>query len=286
MTTLPRAVLALLALAMLFTTPVWAETIRVTSTITKSGKQPQQPTPHQADFKVRDTTTGKVVAEGTIQGSKGNGGYRSGDVNVEPGKYTVEVHMRDSLTHYKDTTTVTVGKGKGKTPAHADLRRLDSLGADHHRTQGEIDKYDKRIDKRASEIKELEGFRDKFAKKGLDKHAKGFQDQIDEAERRNAKDVRRRNTRRKRLLDIEKDQKEKKKKPKRDPHPDDPDDEKEPKKRKDSDDDGDPKGPKEHSKDGNIHGTKGPHLPSPALQGRHPGPTVPKGKQPTPPGRY
>lgn len=191
------SLLALLLLPM--AVPAGAETIHVTVTVQKSGLRNDMPAPQQSQIKFRSTKTGKVVAEGTVPGSPDSGQFKTAAVKVPPGKYELEVHMRDSLSHYEDTQTVTVRPGKTSQGITATMRKLNDNEVREYKARNEVDKADKKIAKADADVREYGKLRDLSKRAGNDELAGKFQKKLDAAAREKAKQEQIRATRKKKL---------------------------------------------------------------------------------------
>jgi hypothetical protein len=182
-----RASLAALFLIPLVAGPASAGKIRVTPTIDKKGMREDLPAPQQSDVKVRDPKTGKVVAHGTVAGSPDSSdGFKTGEIVVPPGKYDVEIHMREGTKHYGDVQHVHVRPGKSTAGVTPHLHQMSNQEIDEYEAQNAIDRLDRKIARAADDVAEYTKLRDRSKKLGNDELADKFQKQIDKAEAKKA----------------------------------------------------------------------------------------------------
>lgn len=133
-------------------------TIRITPTIDPPGQTGGQAVPHGSTFKVRDAD-GNVVAEGGIDGSGGNrGNYQTGEVDLPPGEYTVEIRYHtpgdrhsEGTRDYKGTKKVTV------RPGRTALHQIEVEPRNPEQHLGDrIQDVEDLVDEKEAEIEDLE----------------------------------------------------------------------------------------------------------------------------------
>lgn len=166
--------------------PASAGKIRITPTVEKQGLRKDLPAPQQSNVKVRDVKTGKVVATGSVPGAGDSGGFKTGEIEVPPGKYDVEVHMREGTSQYKDVQRVNVGKGKSTGGITPKLSPMSNQEIREHETQNEIDKVDRKIAKSAADAAEYRRLSDRAAKLGNQKLADEWGKKAEQAEAKKA----------------------------------------------------------------------------------------------------
>lgn len=178
-----RTPLVALCLLPLLSAPAWAGKIRVTPTIDKKGMRDDLPAPQQSDVKVRDPKTGKVVAHGTVAGSPDSSdGFKTGEIVVPPGKYDVEIHMREGTKHYGDVQKVEVRSAKSLAGVTPHLHEMSNQEIDEYETQSEIDRLDHKIAKADEDVAEYRKLRDRSKELHNDELADKFQKSLDKAE--------------------------------------------------------------------------------------------------------
>ncbi len=130
-------------------------TLNVDGAIQRKGES-QQPVPRDAQVKVRDVKTGKVVGEGTIKAQRGGGTQKPAAIDVGPGTYDVEVYTKETdltdpnnpkLDHYKGTQRVKVTQNEGSAGVDVVMKPLDRKGVLKHRIQDTDDDIDSLNDK-------------------------------------------------------------------------------------------------------------------------------------------
>jgi hypothetical protein len=184
----PRPIrrLAVLLPLLLLAGPASAGKIRITPAVQKEGMRNDLPAPQQSNVKVRDVATGKVVATGTVPGAGDSRQFKTGEIVVPPGKYDVEVHMREGTSQYKDVERVNVGPGKSSKGVTPHLSPMSNQEIREHEAQNEIDKVDRRIAKSEADAAEYRHLSDRAAKLGNQKLADKWAKKAEQAEAKKA----------------------------------------------------------------------------------------------------
>lgn len=166
--------------------PAAARTVNVGAAIQREGES-QQPLPRDADVRVRDAKTGKLVGKGTIKKRSGGLPPKPAAIELPPGEYDVEVHTSEGdlsdprapkTTHYGDTRRIRVTKPKGSEGVDLVVKPLSKNEVIEHRMR----KVDDDIQGLEERIAINERLRD--AKKKVDEDAaQEHQERIDELEK-------------------------------------------------------------------------------------------------------
>jgi hypothetical protein len=149
--------------------------------------------------------TGKVVATGQVPGSGESGRFRTGEIVVPPGKYDVEIHMREGTKQYKDVQRVEVGRGRVTRGITPKLEPMSNREIRAHQTQNEIDRIDRKTAKLDDDIATFTRLRDRSKALGNDDLAGKAQAQLDKAEAKKAALEKKRAGRQAKLDELRKD---------------------------------------------------------------------------------